>query len=385
MIKRVQYLQMQFLSMSLFRFVIIPTLLLSCGVAGQTEAPSASGAEQARGIVLDPVQGGWNAQSIVQPANSGSVTGGFAVDLKSELDRFRAERNMALARNQGTLPPAELGKLGTMASELNGLAAGSFEAHLANYYVAFPSPGAFSELDKARSLGVGRSELLGPLLVAAARTDDRAELVLRAKEMKANGEMAAGLYRLAQDIFASLERDAVLIAAGEMDAFPLWVGQYADGQRTDVLVVDERLLADAAYRTRIWGRAKASGPVAPEQGFAAALGKASPRPVHLSLALGPAVLAPLSAELYVTGIAMRYSVVPVDNIPMLEARWGKFSKALDAGPLSRNYLVPGSVLLAHYRAIGDEARASALELELRRMAERLGATNSMIKSGVFAH
>ncbi|MCB0770227.1 MAG: hypothetical protein KDC00_07460, partial [Flavobacteriales bacterium] len=222
-------------------------------------------------------------------------------------------------------------------------------------------------------------------LIAAARADDRADLVLRAMEMKANGGMATGLFRLAQDVFASLEPDAVLIAAGEMDAFPLWVGQYADGQRNDVLVVDERLLADPAYRTRIWGRAKASGPVAPEQGFVAALGKASPRPVHLSLALGRAVLAPMSTELYVTGMALRYSAVPVENIPLLEARWGRFRKALDAGPLSRNYLVPGSVLLAHYRAIGDEARASALESELRRMAERLGATQSMIKSGVFAH
>jgi hypothetical protein len=165
----------------------------------------------------------------------------------------------------------------------------------------------------------------------------------------------------------------------------MWVSQFADGKHKDVLVVDERLLIDAAYRTRIWGRARGTGPVAPAQGFAAALGKASPRPVYLSMGLGSAVISPIRNELYVTGLAMRYSVVPMNNIPLLESHWGSFKKAMNAGPLSRNYLVPGAILLAHYRAKGDEARASRMEHELRSMAERLGATNSLIKTGVLAH
>jgi hypothetical protein len=82
---------------------------------------------------------------------------------------------------------------------------------------------------------------------------------------------------------------------------------------------------------------------------------------------------------------MRYSTIPIDNIPLLESRWAAFRKPMDAGPLSQNYLLPGSVLLLHYRAIGDEPRASRLEYELRDLAQRVGATNALFRSGVLAH
>ncbi|HRF81768.1 MAG TPA: hypothetical protein PL070_16945, partial [Flavobacteriales bacterium] len=112
---------------------------------------------------------------------------------------------------------------------------------------------------------------------------------------------------------------------------------------------------------------------------------ATDRPVYLSLALGGTTMAPLKDKLYVTGLAMRYSATSVDNIPLLATRWEKLKKPLDAGPLSKNYLVPGAVLLTHYRSTGDEARASKLEHELRGMAKALGATTALVKSGILQH
>ena len=132
-------------------------------------------------------------------------------------------------------------------------------------------------------------------------------------------------------------------------------------------------------------RSLAKGAVPPADRFIADLAVSTQRPVFLSLAVGQSTMAPLRERLYVTGLAMRLSATPIQNIPLLEGRWDRFKKALDAGPLARNYHVPGAVLLTHYRTIGDEARASRLELELRDMAKKLGATNNLIKSGVLAH
>ena len=61
------------------------------------------------------------------------------------------------------------------------------------------------------------------------------------------------------------------------------------------------------------------------------------------------------------------------------------AKATDAGPLAKNYLLPASILLKHYRDIGDEANASRLEHELRGIAAKLGATNDLIRAGVLQH
>jgi hypothetical protein len=57
-----------------------------------------------------------------------------------------------------------------------------------------------------------------------------------------------------------------------------------------------------------------------------------------------------------------------------------------AGPLSRNYLLPGSILLQRARAQADgETAASQLEFELRTLAKAMGATQDLIKAGVLTH
>ena len=148
----------------------------------------------------------------------------------------------------------------------------------------------------------------------------------------------------------------------------------------------KRLLLDPAYRLRIWDRTKARGAVpATAEGFAARLETATDRPVFLSLALGQDAVATMRDKLYVTGLAVRISSTPVDNIPQLAARWKGMHKDMDTGPLARNYLVPGAVLLKYYRATGNEAEASRLEHELRGLAQKTGSTDRMIKSGVFQH
>ncbi len=367
--------------------LLLLTPFLTPWVLGQAETPKApkpSADQQLQApVVLDAVQGGWSV-----PATDLKEETLGRMDGKSgqwQLDQIRLERNAALARNQGALPPTDQARLVDLAVDLNAAAPNTFEAHMANYYVQFPEPSAFQELELASAHDRQREELIAPQLVNAARKDDANELAKRAADMKVRGKIAPSLYKVAEDMMASVEPDAILIAAGEMDAYPLWVGQFADGKRKDLLVVDQRLLVDPAYRMRIWAKAKANGPAAGEAGFIANLAAATERPVFVSLSLGRAALEPLKNKLYVTGLAMRLSNTPVENIPMLEARWDRLRKPMDAGPLSRNYLVPGAVLLEHYRSIGDEARSARLEFELREMAKRLGATSALIKSGVLAH
>ncbi|MBX2971662.1 MAG: hypothetical protein KF797_01030 [Flavobacteriales bacterium] len=365
--------------------VIFPLIALLLPTLVRAQAAEEKAMQQAS-AVAEPYQGGWGV-----PADAGRKdTGGLydAVPMRNaqqQLDHIRWERNASLARNAGTMPPADHARLVELSAALSSAAPNSFEAHMANYYAQFPAPAAFQQLELAMMKDVDREELIAPRLANAARRDNTTELTARAKDMKARGRMAPALYKVAEDILASVEPSAVLFAAGEMDAYPLWVEQFANGRQKDVLVIDERLLVDPAYRMRIWERTKARGDVSGQPGFIANLAAATNRPVYLSLALGNAAMAPLKERLYVTGLAMRLSSTPVDNIPLLEARWDRLKKPLDAGPLSKNYLVPGAVLLTHYRAIGDETRASRLEHELRGMAQKLGATSTLVKSGILEH
>jgi hypothetical protein len=222
------------------------------------------------------------------------------------------------------------------------------------------------------------------MLVNAARTGNTTELVRWGRALKEHGDVAPGLWRMADDILLSLEKDAVLIAAGEMDAYPLWSKQ-ATGSRKDVLVVDQRLLGDRTYRERIWGHTRARGNAPGPEGFIEALAGATQRPVYVSLALGPQQARALRGRLFVTGLAARYSTTDWDNIRALTKNWQAMAKATDAGPLAKNYLLPAAILLNHYRDIGDETNASRLEHEIRGLAAKLGATNDLIRTGVLQH
>ena len=374
------------------RYLSLVPLLLGCALFAQTEVPATTTREQVDDLrkaapVKDAVQGGWSVGDREQDFYFAPIQDeDLDQSCREQLNQFRIERNTSLSINQGIIPPADQARLEQIAGSLSSVAPQSFESHLANYYIAFPKPEAFLELDLATAKDREREELIAPQLVNSARKDNAAELTKWAGAMKARGDVAPGLFRMAEDIMGSVDQNGVLFAAGEMDAYPLWTEQYASAKRKDILVVDERLLIDPAYRLRIWDRTKARGNVpSTADGFAAQLETATDRPVFLSLALGQDAIASMRDKLYVTGLAVRISSTPVDNIPQLAARWKRMNKDMDTGPLARNYLVPGAVLLSYYRAMGNEAEASRLEHELRGLAQKTGSTDRMIKSGVFQH
>ncbi len=343
----------------------------------------------ARPVANDPVQGGWSAADLdVQTelwARLSSSQGEHAEPL-SQLNHFRSQRNATLARNQGVIPAPNKEELERIATEIEHRAPNSFEAHMANYYLEFPAPSAYMHLDLAMAKDRERPELVGPMLGNAVRKGIVNELRVTAREFKQRGEVADGLWHLADDILLTLETDAVLITAGEMDTYPLLVRQYAEGHRQDVLVVDQRSLVDRAYRQRVWEKIKARGivPEIPSE-FLKALPLATQRPVYYSLALGPEAVSALKEQLYIIGMVVRHSSSNYDNIQLLERNWKMMHKSTEAGPLARNYLLPGSVLLLHYRSIGDERNAALMEHELRVMARALGASDQLYRSGVFQH
>lgn len=364
--------------------------LMSLALASTAQTQSAP--EQQRSQVRDAYQGAWQIQPSADEQKA--KTDGAVLDLLFEspnqsalsLDQFRAQRNAALSRNEGQLAPSDRAWMSQQAQVMNTVQPNSFDGKLANFYAEFPSPSAWSELDAAARLQPERLELIGPSLSQAVRNGGGETLHRAAKDMKARGEVAPALYSVADDMLLSVDRGGVLIVAGEMDGFPVLVRQYAEGKRPDALVIDHRLLGDAAYRAVAWKQAQASG-TAPgsASAFVEQLHQRTARPVFLSLAVGRAVAAPFADQLHVTGLAMRITSKPCCTIAALQEAWSRMGKTTEAGPLSRNYLVPASTLLKHYRAVGDERRASELEHELRGLAKRLGATRELQANGILPH
>ncbi|MBL0126867.1 MAG: hypothetical protein IPP83_05285 [Flavobacteriales bacterium] len=367
------------------RSVFVLFVLSGATAFAQVEVPARAEQQTKATAVQDPVQGGWAATPAAVDHETLDLFDATRTPAQ-ELDGLRMQRNEALSRNKGSYTAADKQQLDLSADRINSAYPNSFEAHMANFYASFPTVRSFTELGAAATNAPERIELVGPQLAAAARQDDQPTLVARAKDMKARGGVAPPLYLYAEDLLKSVDEKGVLIAAGEMDAYPLWVKQFAEGKRTDVLVIDRRMLPDPEYRGRMWGRAGATGTVPPDEAsFIAKLHTSTGRPVFLSLAVGAEVARTHAALLSVTGLAMRMSESARGDMAKLGSLWKGMRKPTDAGPISKNYLIPGSLLLKYYRAMDDERNASELEAELRIMAQQLGATQSMITNGIFLH
>lgn len=336
----------------------------------------------------DAYQGAWSVQ---QSKSTASVWKALCdarpADVNAQFNWFRSERNARLSSNNGRLSEKDEAQLNSIADRINTTAPGSFEQHLSSYYISFPERAAFTELEKANAIAPERAELILPMLTRANANGDKADLDKWSARLEERGGLAPSLTDVAKDLLLSVGDGGIVFTNGDMDGAPALVRQRSHDQRRDVLIVDQRLLADATYRQRIWSEAGARGPVpSPGPAYARALLGATNRPVFLALSLDREWFDAFSGQLCATGIAFAINGRSGCSTHTLEQRWAQMTKTMAAGPLSRNYLLPGSILLQKYRSEPtDEKQASQLEFELREMAGKLGATQDLIKAGVLAH
>lgn len=372
------------------RSLLLLLTILATAVQGvlAQQGQQGTGQEQVPGAApLAPVQGGWSPDQ-QQISNSFwlDVANSRPGDANAHFNTFNSTRNANLATFDGHMPRTEQEKLQAIADDLDEIAPNSFEAHLANFHVAFPARSSFAELALAAKAAPERVELIGPRISEALLNGDAQAQRTWGKALLERGGVSPALLDVGSDILASAAPNAVLFTSGEMDTYPLVALQQGRGQRTDVFVVDQRMLAEPAYRQQVW-RALGAANAPPGDGpqFVERLAESTKRPVELAPGLPRAWAAKLKDALYPTGMVLRYSTVPVDNIPLLEKQWAAMKKNPAGGPLARNYLYCGSVLLAHYRATENEMKVAVTEQELRRMAEAMGALPQLYKAGVLKH
>ena len=341
----------------------------------------------ARAVALETYQGAWDVR---QQRSAAMLWNELRLerpsDTEAQYNYFRAARNEILATNNGRLPATDKAELQSVAETLERVAPGSFESCMANYQLQHPSRSAFTELGKAYQKDPDRTELIGPMLGRAILDSNQPAMERWSKAMRTRGGLSPGLTDAAVDLLQSIDANGVVFTNGDMDTYPAVAVQLVDNVRSDVLVVDQRLLADAGYRQQVWASAEASG-TAPGPGpeYARALSNSSARPIFLALSLDPTWFSALNGQLYASGLAFRISASPVANVPALEQRWSLMRKPANAGPLSRNYLLPGTVLLQHYRDQDDEANSARQEQELRQFSKRCGAEQDLYKAGLLKH
>lgn len=334
-------------------------------------------------VPMNNLQGAWERSGNAVQADHWREANDAAPGVPAmQWNWFRSEYDALNSRNNGDLRAPDRARLDSIAGLLGATAPNSFEHHLARFYLQFPAQAAFTELDAAFDLAPDRPELAAPMMSKAMRDGDPGALAKWSKALAEEGGLAQPLLEVAQDILLCIPADAILFTNGDMDALPLIVAQLRQGNNPGVLVVDRRLLADPGYRSRIWAVAGGQGPP-PAKGsvFARALVDAG-RPVYFALSLDRAWLDAFAEQLHAVGAAFRVGPSSPQDAPQLARNWAAMRKPANAGPLSRNYLLPGTVLLGQLQRTVDMDGAARVEADLRRLAAATGAMDELQRRGI---
>lgn len=223
-----------------------------------------------------------------------------------------------------------------------------------------------------------------------------------------SAEMPPSLLLAGFNIFQSLEANSILFTFGDNDTFPLWMLQEARGICTNVPVLNASLLQRMEYAKKVLARYKINyeqkeldalhqeRPARAEKiaVFVRHIQEMNPdRPVFLSPFAEGDVYAALENELYLVGMAHKYSSKSLDNLALLKRNWYhrmnldyyNFNVYQDLHPyeasikkqLHSGYFPAAFTLYKHHRLSGENGKAEILANFIRNLSKGTSKENEV--------
>ncbi len=222
------------------------------------------------------------------------------------------------------------------------------------------------------------------------------------KKYYESNDLSPGLMNYNYNVLASLEKNAIVFTIGDNDTYPIWLLQEALGFRTDVLVLNINLCGIDDYRERkikeaginlskeLLDSLRIGKEVNPprrkvmEKNIVRILAENSDRPIYIGLtAGGEDVMKAAENNLYLVGLASKYSKERIDNIALLQKNYEQnflldylqldFNVDESAGMVNwcnQNYVTPFVSLYKHYAIAGEIQKAERLKMQLEKIARK---------------
>ncbi len=195
-------------------------------------------------------------------------------------------------------------------------------------------------------------------------------------------DISSGLLNYNYNVLASTDSNAILFTNGDNDTYPAWVLQYAREIRPDVLVLNLSLMRLKGYLERKLKAHHLSLPLEklPKPWsrdfllqFVNMLHETYPeRPLYFALTVNRNLIKPFQDDLYIVGMAYRYSPQRIDNLAYLRRNFNRrlrldylwydwyderFLQTPSVRRLNLNYVVPLVQLAVHCHESGEENMA----------------------------
>lgn len=249
----------------------------------------------------------------------------------------------------------------------------------------------FHLLLKAYEIAPLNENILHDMVTYREVNGQREQMRQLVEQWYASGEMPTSLLKWNYNVLMSIEDNAILLTWGDNDTYPIWMLQLLKKTRPDVVVLNAYLMwGFPEYRSRMLER----GDIAPldaEQEVAgiaemvAHIVKHSKRNLYFNPSIPSNIRKAHEDNLYLTGLAFKYSEKSFDNVAVLKNNYeNKFLKDyllvdfddhLSQDVINQanlNYLPPFLQLHKHYKASGEQEKATQLEKLIKNIAIKGG-------------
>lgn len=230
---------------------------------------------------------------------------------------------------------------------------------------------------------------------------DRETVATRCREWYSSGQYSSGALNWNYNALMSLEQDALLFTQNDNDTYLVWLLQYALQVRTDVRVLNLELLQNDAYRNRVIRQENLNfiptGSTLSEF-LRGCISTKNTIPVYFGVMLDKGRIETAKNNLYLTGLALKYSMRPFDNVAVLRNNYEnrfrldylKLEMTPESDPatlaqLNLNYLPAFLLLYRHYSGAGEDEKAEQLQdliLRIGRAGNREAEVRMFLESGI---
>jgi hypothetical protein len=293
---------------------------------------------------------------------------------------YRAERYSHYSKNSNDITTTEQADLDAIVNSMEKFVPQSYEFHFLTYLNGNNNTELVSHLQKAYELNPKSSEVMIQYTSYYEMMGNDAKKKEFCKSLSNTGIYSSGILEFNKNLLNSVEQNAILITHGENDTYPLWIQQNVKSERTDVKVLYIDLLENKEYREKELkdlGLEVTADIKTNKSGFLKELASESKtRSVYFATTVAPELLKPMSANLYITGLAFKYSETSFDNVEVLKKNWNDKlvkeklnSDDIATGSLESkmnlNYL-PGILMLYdNYSKSGNKEAVKLKELALK--------------------
>ena len=254
--------------------------------------------------------------------------------------------------------------------------------------------------DKESLLQAQKMRPFDPLLFSNLMTyymviNDKKNVQAVSRKWFESNDISTDFFATTYNLLMSLDDNAIIIVWGDCDTYPIWILQNALNIRTDVTAINinllgmndhqkwffkENAIAEITLKINDTGKTLANHIVK----------NVKTRPVYFSSFANNEIYADFTDKLYLTGLALKYSEKPFDNIAVLKNNIeNKFlidhlkisfqnteSESMVA-KMNLAYMAPFLKLYEHYRLLNEKIKMEKIKNSAKIISEKAGVPEWM--------